>query len=103
MAGLKDGFPTVMIVPRGYGVNRVVIMIGNELISPFHVYILEGLKLSFDTSCVFLKNSLDNLLLVRLKKIIFMHDNAPSHAAKTTTQFLTLLGFVKNLGFLKCN
>ncbi len=94
MAGLKDGFPTVIIFARGYGVNKVVIwdrMIGNELIGPFHV--LEGLKLSADTSCAFLGNSRepwrDNPPLVRLKKIILMHDNAPSHSAKTTTQFLT--------------
>ena len=71
-------------------------MIGNEPIGPFRVP--EGLKLSADTSCAFLENSLepwlDNLPLARLKKIIFMHDNAPFHAAKTTTQFLTLLRFV---------
>ena len=68
-------------------------MIGNELIGPFLV--LEVLKLSAEMSYVFLENSLeswlDNLSLVRLKMIIFMHDNALSHAAKTTTQFLTLL------------
>ncbi|CAB3991922.1 Hypothetical predicted protein [Paramuricea clavata] len=50
------------------------------------------------TYCPFLKNSLepwlDNLPLATLKKIIFMHDNAPSHAAKATTQFLHSLGFV---------
>ena len=71
-------------------------MIGNELIGLFRV--LEGLNLSVDTSCAFLENSLelwlDKLPLVRLKKIIFMHDNAPSQATKTTTKFLTLLGFV---------
>ncbi len=68
-------------------------MIGNELIGPFLV--LEVLKLSAEMSYAFLENSLepwlDNLSLVRLKKIIFMHDNALSHAAKTITQFLTLL------------
>ena len=69
-------------------------MIGNELIGPFRV--LEVPKLSAEMSCAFLENSLEpwldyNLSLVRLKKIIFMHDNALSHAAKTTTQFLTLL------------
>jgi transposase len=37
---------------------------------------------------------LDNLPLATLKKIIFMHDNAPSHAAKATTQFSHSLGFV---------
>jgi hypothetical protein len=71
-------------------------IIGNAIISPFRVP--EGLKLSSATYCQFLKNSLepwlDNLLLATLKKIIFMHGNAPSHAAKATTQFLHLLGFV---------
>ncbi len=72
-------------------------MIGNELIGIFHV--LEVLKLSADMSCAFLENSLepwlDNLSLVRLMKIIFMHDNALYiSCAKTTTQFLTLFGFV---------
>ena len=71
-------------------------MIGNEPIGPFRV--LEILKLSADTSCAFLENSLepwlDHVSLVRLKKIIFMHDKALSHAAKTTTQFFTFFGFV---------
>jgi transposase len=37
---------------------------------------------------------LDNLPLATLKKIIFMHVNAPSHAVKATTFFLHSLGFV---------
>ncbi len=85
--------------PTTIGVNKVVIwdgMIRNKLIGPFRV--LEVLKLSADTSCAFLEYSLepwlDNLSLVRLKKIIFMYDNALSHAGKTGTQFLTLFGFV---------
>ena len=71
-------------------------IIGNAIIGPFRVP--EGLKLSSATYCPFLKNSLepwfDNLPLATLKKIIFMHDNALSHAAKATTQFLHSLGFV---------
>ncbi len=65
----KDRFPTVIIIPRGYGVNNVVIfdgMMGKELIGPFRV--LQGLNLSADISCAFLENSLepwlDNLPLV---------------------------------------
>jgi hypothetical protein len=54
--------------------------------------------LSSATYWQFPKNSLepwlDNLPLATLKKIIFMHDNALSHAAKATTQFLHSLGFV---------
>jgi hypothetical protein len=71
-------------------------VIENAIIGPFRVP--EGLKLSSATYCPFLKNSLepwlDNLPLATLKKIIFMHDNALSHAAKATTQFLHSLGFV---------
>ena len=64
-------------------------IIGNAIIGPFRVP--KGLKLSSATYCPFLKKSLepwlDNLPLATLKKIIFMHDNALSHAAKATTQF----------------
>ena len=71
-------------------------IIGNAIIGPFRVP--EGLKLSSATYCPFLKNSLepwlDKLPLATLKKIIVMHDNALSHAAKATTQFLHSLGFV---------
>jgi hypothetical protein len=55
-------------------------------------------KVVFSHLLPVLKNSLepwfDNLPLATLKKIIFMHDNALSHAAKATTQFLHSLGFV---------
>ena len=67
-------------------------LIGNAIIGPFHVP--EGLKLSLATYCSFLEPWLDNLPLARLKKIIFMHDNALSHAAKATTQFIHSLGVV---------
>ena len=73
-------------------------IIGNAIIGPFRVP--EGLKLSSATYCPILKNSLepwlDNLPLATLKKIIFMHDNALSQAAKATTQFLHSLGFVND-------
>ena len=74
-------------------------MIGNAIIGPFCVP--EGLKLSSATYCPFLKDSLepwlDNLRLSMLRKIMFMHDNAPSHAAKATTKFLHSLGFVNEI------
>jgi transposase len=74
----------------GGGVLICCGIIGNAIIGPFHVPLA--------TYCSFLKNSLepwlDNLPLARLKKIIFMHDNALSHAAKATTQFLHSLGVV---------
>ena len=71
-------------------------IIGNAVIGPLRVP--DGLKLSSATYYQFLKNPLepwlDNLPLATLKKIIFMHDNAPSHAAKATTQFPHSLGIV---------
>jgi transposase len=80
----------------GGGVMIWVGIIGNAIIDPLRVP--EGLKLSSATYCPFLKNSLepwlDNLPLATLKKITFMHDNSPSHAAKATTQFLHSLAFV---------
>ena len=74
----------MIIVPgRHKGVNKVVIwdgMIGNELIGPFLV--LEVLKLSAEMSYAFLENSLepwlDNLSLVRLKKIIIGNCFSPT-------------------------
>ena len=60
----------------------------------------EGVKLTSDTYCQFLKNELepwlDDVRLSHLKNIIFMHDNAPSHAAKSTTEFLESFGFKDN-------
>ena len=73
-------------------------IIGDELVGPFRVP--EGVKLTSVTYCEFLKNVLepwqDDLPLSQLKKIIFMHDNAPSHAAKATTTFLKSLGFMND-------
>ena len=93
----SDNCPNRMRRQQGGGVVMIWGgIIGNAIIGPFRVP--EGLKLSSATYWQFPKNSLepwlDNLPLATLKKIIFMHDNAPSHAAKATTQFLHSLGFV---------
>ena len=70
-------------------------IIGDELIGPVHVP--QGAKLSSATYCQFLKNVLEAWLeqvpLTRLKKVVFMHDNAPCHAAKATIKCLDCLGF----------
>lgn len=70
-------------------------IIGDELVGP--VRVPQGVKLTSATYCQFLKNVLDPWLeeipLSQLKKIVYMHDNAPSHAAKATTLFLESLGF----------
>ena len=80
----------------GGGVMIWAGIIGDELVCPFRVP--DGLKLTAATYCEFLKTALepwlDDLPLSRLKRVVFMHDNAPSHAAKTTTAVFKSLGFV---------
>ena len=118
-------------------------IVGDELVGPFRVK--EGVKLTSQTYCQFLKSFLEpwledvplaslrsrdadvddavkngccahlwtchailtpfsrrhrrprrvilSSLLSRLRNLIFMHDNAPSHAAKATTQYLESIGF----------
>ena len=69
-------------------------IVGDELVGPFRVQ--EGVKLTSHTYCQFLKSFLEPWLeevpLSRLRNLIFMHGNAPSHAAKATTQ-LESIGF----------
>ena len=56
------------------------------------VVYVQGVKLASHTYCQFLKGVLEpwleEVLLSRLRNLIYMHDNAPSHAAKATTQYL---------------
>ena len=70
-------------------------IVGDELVGPFRVK--EGVKLTSQTYCQFLKSFLEPWLedvpLSRLRNLIYMHDNAPSHAAKATTQYLESIGF----------
>ena len=79
----------------GGGVMIWAGIIGDELIGP--VRVPQGVKLSSATYCQFLKNVLEPWLeevpLTRLKKIVFMHDNAPCHAARATIKCLQGLGF----------
>ena len=72
-------------------------IINNEMVGPFRVK--DGVKITAETYTAFLKE----FLLTRYKKkslsfrkkLIFMHDNAPSHAARLTLGFLNKL-LVKN-------
>ena len=79
----------------GGGVMLWAGIVGDELVGPFRVQ--EGVKLTSNTYCQFLKSFLEPWLedvpLSRLRNLIFMHDNAPSHAAKATTQYLGSIGF----------
>ena len=67
---------------------------GDTLLGPFRVP--EGVKLTSQAYIQFLDEHLSpwlyNLPLLRRRQLIFMHDNAPSHAAKATTSFLASLG-----------
>ena len=80
---------------RGGGVMTWAEIIGDELIDL--VRVPQGIKFSSATYCQFLKNALETWLeevpLTRLKKVVFMHDNAPCHAAKATIKCLEGLGF----------
>lgn len=93
--------PSQMRLRRQQGGGGVMFwagIIGDELIGP--VKVQEGVKLNAQSYCEFifdaLSDWLENVNLKRRRKIIFMHDNAPSHAAKKTTEFLHSLGFKKD-------
>ena len=83
----------------GGGVMIWAGIIGDELVGPFRVP--DGLKLTAATYCEFLKTALepwlDDLPLSRLKRVVFMHDNAPSHAAKATTAVLKISWICKRV------
>ena len=66
-------------------------IVGDELVGPVRVQ--EGVKLTSHTYCRFLEPWLEEVPLLRLRNLIYMHDNAPSHAAKATTQYLESIGF----------
>lgn len=70
-------------------------IINNQVVGP--VRVPEGVKLTSVAYCNLLESVLmewlDNVPLSLRKKIVFMHDNAPSHSAKATTEFLASIGF----------
>ena len=65
-------------------------IIDNELVGPFRV--ADGVKMTAKLYIVFIKEHLEPLHkkkdLSFRKKMIFIHDNAPSHAAKVITEYL---------------
>jgi transposase len=79
----------------GGGVMIWAGIVGDEILGP--VRVPEGVKITSHTYCQFLKRVLEPWLeeipLSLLRKIIYMHDNAPSHSAKATTEYLESLGF----------
>ena len=79
----------------GGGVMLWAGIVGDELVGPFRIQ--EGVKLTSHTYCLFRTSFLDTWLeevpFSRLRNLIYMHDNAPSHAAKATTEYLESIGF----------
>ena len=73
-------------------------IIDDTLVGPFMVE--EGVKLTSKTYCEFLEDNfcgwLENVPLTLRKKLVFMQDNAPSHSAKATKEFLKSIGFTNN-------
>jgi len=69
-------------------------IIGDKLVGPIRVP--EGVKVTSATYCDLLSKSLvpwmDEIPLALLRDFIFMHDNAPSHSARASREFLATLG-----------
>ena len=66
-------------------------IVGNELVGPFRVS--DGVKMAAKVYMDFRKKHLvpwyKKKKLAFRKNMVFMHDNAPSHAARLTTEYLT--------------
>lgn len=79
----------------GGGVMMWAGILGDRLVGPFRVP--EGVKITSANYISFLKNNfvpwLKRQPAALKKKIIFMHDNAPSHAATATRSYLETLKF----------
>lgn len=79
----------------GGGVMIWAGIVGSEIIGPFKVE--EGVKLNSDNYCELLNAEFfpwyRSQSRVFKRDSIFMHDNAPSHASKVTTEFLAKKGF----------
>ena len=74
----------------GGGVMFWARIVGDELIGPFRV--AEGVKMTAKFYIDFLKEHLvpwhKKRTLTFRKNMVFMNDNAPSHAARLTTEYL---------------
>lgn len=86
-------------VKRQQGGGSIMIwagIIGNELVGPFRVE--DGVKMNSKSYCEFLDQYffewLDDQPIAKRRSLIFMQDNAPSHASKLTKSWLQEKGFV---------
>lgn len=79
----------------GGGVMIWAGIIGDELVGP--VRVPEGVKITSAAYCQLLGSALlpwlEDVPLLKRFKLIFQHDNAPSHSAKATQAFLSSIGF----------
>ena len=83
----------------GGGVMIWAGVIGNEVIGPFKVE--EGVKLNSVNYCAFLAQNFKQPWLLaqnedRKEKMIFMQDNAPSHASRYSKTWLGDKGFIND-------
>ena len=80
----------------GGGIMMRAGILGNKLVGPFRVP--EGVNITSANYISFLEINLVSWLkrqpAALKKKIVFMHDNVPSHAAKATSDFLKTLKFI---------
>lgn len=78
----------------GGGVMIWAGIIGGELVGPIRVP--EGVKITSAAYCQLLESALlpwlDDVPFSKRCKLIFQHDNAPSHSAKPTQAFLSSIG-----------
>lgn len=93
------GHNSRQFVKRQQGGGGIMIwagIVGHELVGPFKVE--EGVKMNSKYYCDFLERNfidwLDEQPLAKVKSLIFMQDNAPSHASKFTKSWLQEQGFV---------
>ena len=79
----------------GGGVMLWAGIVNNEIVGP--IMVREGVKINSANYCALLDECLvpwlEDQTLDCLKKLVFMQDNAPSHSARATKEYLASLGF----------
>lgn len=95
---LLNGSTPQSKIRRQQGGGGVMIwagIINNQIVGPFRVP--DGVKMNAESYVAFLKENFISWYkkqpLSLKRKMIFMHDNAPSHAARYTCDALTKFGF----------
>jgi transposase len=98
---VPEGAPLPQRLRRQQGGGGVMFwagIVGKELVGPFRVP--DGVKLTSATYTDFLQQNVvpwyKKKKVTFKRKLVFMHDNAPSHSAKSTVQYLEKIGFKEN-------